>query len=123
MQGCRGAMSFYYFFRLHRFPQFVCHRRPLFRIGHTFGAEFVRRFGSQKVRGFGAAAFDHFCQGRRIFQHGAGTEVVTVEGLSFGVFFEERLGEASEQVVSLDIGAGVWMNTQGSTSPLGLIWQ
>ena len=79
----------------------------MFGIGLTFGAEMFYRFRGLHVCRFGACPFDHIDEGLWIFQHRAGAEVIMVEGLSFGIFLEQGLLETGDEVLVVDVGAGV----------------
>lgn len=79
----------------------------MFGIGLTFGAEMFYRFRGLHVCRFGACPFDHIDEGLGIFQHRAGAEVIMVEGLSFGIFLEQGLLETGDEVLVVDVGAGV----------------
>ena len=50
---------------------------------------------------------DHGFQAIRVLQHGTGPQVVCIERLPFGIFLEQGLAQASEQVVPVDVGAGI----------------
>ena len=67
----------------------------------------IHAFGGLHVGGVGAAFFHHFAQHLRIFQHGAGAQMVAVKGLFPVISHEQGAFEHFQQRVILDVHVGV----------------
>ena len=79
-------------------PDFLGHRRPCGGVIVALGAQMIHAFGGLHVGGVGAAFFHHFAQHLRIFQHGAGAQMVAVKGLFPVISHEQGAFEHSSSV-------------------------
>ena len=80
---------------------------PAGGVGLAFAAQVLHALGRFEVGRVRAGARDHLGKQLRVFEHRAGTQVVTVEGLTLAVFEEERLLQALEETLLTDVRARV----------------
>ena len=97
------APSMMIFFR----PQLVRFGLPAIGVSLALFAQMLGAFRCLQIGGVGAALRHQFRQDLRILQHGAGPQVVAVEGLSLAVELEQRLLQALQEALFPNIGAGV----------------
>ena len=88
-------------------PDAVSRGSPLVGIGAAAAEHIIRRFRLLHIGAVGTAALDHLTQQLGVFKHRAGAQVVVVEGLALVVFLEQRLLQALEQALVVDVGVGV----------------
>ena len=88
-------------------PDAVSGRGPLVSIGLAAAENIARGFGLLHIGAVGTAALDHLAQQFGVFQHRAGTQMVVVEGLALVIFLEQRLLQALQQALVMDVGVGV----------------
>ena len=104
-------------------PQLVRLGLPAGGVLLALVAEVIHRLRGLQVRGVRAGLLDHLAQKVGILQHGAGAQVVVVEGLAVVVGHENGRLKALQQRLFPDVGVGIVINTQGSMSPLALMWK
>ena len=88
-------------------PELLGAGLPVFGILGALAAQVLGRLGGLQVRGLGPGLPDHPLQNLGILQHGAGPQVVAVEGLAFAVLQEEGLLQTLQKALLPDVGAGV----------------
>ena len=98
------------------FPQAVGSGLPILCVAVTFGAQIVDLFHSGDIAGMGAGLVDDLPQLLGILQHGAGTQVVVVEGLPVVVGHEQGGAQGLQQGLFPDVGVGVVNEHAGGRS-------
>ena len=88
-------------------PDAVSGRSPLVSVGAAAAENIVRRFRLLHIGAVGAAALDHLAQQLGVLEHRAGAQVVVVEGLALVVLLEQRLLQALQQALVVDVRVGV----------------
>ena len=71
-------------------PERIGYRFPLLGIGNRLFAQMLRALRTLIIGVDGSGFSHHFGQEFRVFQHGAGTEHIIVEGLAAVIGLEER---------------------------------
>ena len=88
-------------------PDAVSGRSPLVSVGAAAAENIVRRFRLLHIGAVGAGTLDHLTQQLGVFEHRAGAQVVVVEGLALVVLLEQRLLQALQQALVVDVRVGV----------------
>ena len=101
-------------------PETVCRRRPLIRIRFAAAENIIGGFRTLQIGAVGTAALYHLTQQLRIFQHRTGAQVILVEGLALVIFPEQRLLQAFQKALFMDIGIGVMDKDTGLHIAIGV---
>ena len=88
-------------------PDAVSGRSPLVSVGAAAAENIVRRFRLLHIGAVGAGTLDHLTQQLGVLEHRAGAQVVVVEGLALVVLLEQRLLQALQQALVVDVRVGV----------------
>ena len=88
-------------------PDAVSGRSPLVSVGAAAAENIVRRFRLLHIGAVGAGTPDHLTQQLGVLEHRAGAQVVVVEGLALVVLLEQRLLQALQQALVVDVRVGV----------------
>lgn len=95
------------FFLFDFVPELVGLRLPGFGVGLAFRAEVHGGLRRLEVCGFRAALFDHGGEELRVLEHRARAQMVRVERLLVLIFLEQRLLQAFEEALVLDVRARI----------------
>ena len=78
-------------------PQFLGSRKPVGRIGVTLGAQVLRALRGLHIGGLSPSLFHHLPQLLRVLQHGAGAQMVLIEGLAVMIGHEHGRAQTLQQ--------------------------
>ena len=101
-------------------PKFLSSALPVFRIGCRFITQMVHTLRALVVGTHRACLFHHGPQRFGIFQHGAGTQHVFIEGLVVVVRHEDGTLEGVQQAGIVDVAVGVVDEYAGLHIALGV---
>ena len=88
-------------------PDLVGHGLPVVSVGLALIAQVVHRLRALEVGAVGAGLVDHLPQQFGVLQHGAGTQMVLVEGLAVVVRHEQRALKNLQNAAVVDVGIGI----------------
>ena len=103
-------------------PDLVGGRLPIGCVALALVAQMIDAFRALEVGAVGAGLVDHLAQQLGVFQHGAGAQMVLVEGLAVVVSHEQRALQDLQNAAVVDVGVGV-VDEHGSASPAELMWK
>lgn len=104
-------------------PEPVRNRGPFLCVVFTLTAQMFCGFRCRQIRALCTGSLHHCLKLLRIFQEGTGLQKIFVEGLILLIKLEQGLLQTLQKALFVDIRTGIMDETQGSTSPFGLMWQ